>query len=55
MSYDLSELAVLVTGAGRGLGRSVAETLAGLGATVGVIDLEAGSGAATIWKYWRGL
>jgi len=48
MSYDLSELAVLVTGAGRGLGRSVAETLAGLGATVGVIDVEAPSCASTV-------
>ncbi|HXS27358.1 MAG TPA: SDR family oxidoreductase [Steroidobacteraceae bacterium] len=47
MSYDLSDQAVLVTGAGRGLGRSVAETLAGLGATVGVVDLDGPSCAAT--------
>lgn len=47
MAYDLSEQAVLVTGAGRGLGRSVAETLARRGATVGVLDFDAKGGAAT--------
>ncbi len=46
MAHDLSDLAVLVTGAGRGLGRSVAETLAQRGATVGVIDLDGASCAA---------
>ncbi len=47
MTYDLAEQAVLITGAGRGLGRSVAETLAHLGATVGVIDIDGPGCAAT--------
>jgi len=41
IQHDFSELAVLVTGAGRGLGRSVAEKLASCGATVGLIDVDA--------------
>ncbi len=41
MTYELSGQAVLVTGAGRGLGRSVAEKLASLGAVVGVLDIDA--------------
>src|SRR6185295_15356641 len=39
IQHDFSELAILVTGAGRGLGRSVAEKLASCGATVGLIDV----------------
>jgi 3-oxoacyl-[acyl-carrier protein] reductase len=39
--YDFRDLAVLVTGAARGLGRSVAEKLAGCGATVGLLDVDA--------------
>ncbi|MGH8149248.1 MAG: SDR family NAD(P)-dependent oxidoreductase [Steroidobacteraceae bacterium] len=50
----LAGQAVLVTGAGRGLGRSVAQTLAGLGATVGVIDLEAASAEDTAEAIRRG-
>ncbi|MGH8261804.1 MAG: SDR family NAD(P)-dependent oxidoreductase [Steroidobacteraceae bacterium] len=47
MTHDISEQAVLITGAGRGLGRSVAQTLAGLGATVGVIDVDEAGCAQT--------
>jgi len=41
LQHDFSELAVLVTGAGRGLGRSTAEKLAACGATVGLVDIDA--------------
>jgi 3-oxoacyl-[acyl-carrier protein] reductase len=40
LQHDFSELAVLVTGAGRGLGRSTAEKLAACGATVGLVDID---------------
>jgi meso-butanediol dehydrogenase/(S,S)-butanediol dehydrogenase/diacetyl reductase len=40
VAYNLKDHAILVTGAGRGLGRSVVETLAGCGAFVGVIDID---------------
>jgi NAD(P)-dependent dehydrogenase (short-subunit alcohol dehydrogenase family) len=40
---DLVDQAVVVTGAGRGLGRSVAAKLAGLGAAVALIDLDGDS------------
>ncbi len=39
---DLSGQRVFITGAARGLGRSVAEKLAGCGATVAVTDVDAG-------------
>jgi NAD(P)-dependent dehydrogenase (short-subunit alcohol dehydrogenase family) len=41
MPFDLSDKAILVTGAGRGLGRSAAELLAASGAIVGVADIDA--------------
>lgn len=40
LQHDFSELAVLITGAGRGLGRSTAEKLAACGATVGLVDID---------------
>lgn len=43
---DLSGQHVLITGAARGLGRSVAEKLARCGATVAVTDVDAGGCAA---------
>ncbi len=46
MSFDLAGQTVLVTGAGRGLGRSVAQTLAAYGAAVGLVDIDAAMCAA---------
>jgi 3-oxoacyl-[acyl-carrier protein] reductase len=43
IQHDFSELAVLITGGGRGLGRSTGEKLARCGATVGLVDLDAES------------
>jgi NAD(P)-dependent dehydrogenase (short-subunit alcohol dehydrogenase family) len=37
---DLSDRNIFITGAARGLGRSMAEKLAGCGATVAVVDLD---------------
>ncbi len=47
IKHDLSDRNILVTGAGRGLGRSVAEKLATCGATVAVIDVD-GANCATV-------
>ena len=44
--HDLSDRNILVTGAGRGLGRSVAQKLAGCGATLAVIDIDGANCAA---------
>ena len=41
MNWDLKDLAVLITGAGRGLGRATAELLAQCGANVAVCDVDA--------------
>jgi NAD(P)-dependent dehydrogenase (short-subunit alcohol dehydrogenase family) len=46
IQHDFAELAVLVTGAGRGLGRSTAEKLASCGATVGLVDIDGESCSA---------
>jgi NAD(P)-dependent dehydrogenase (short-subunit alcohol dehydrogenase family) len=37
---DLSEQSILITGAGRGLGKSMAEKLAGCGASIAVVDID---------------
>lgn len=47
IQHDLSDRNILITGAGRGLGRSVAEKLAACGATVAVIDVDGAGCAAT--------
>ena len=41
MTYDLSDQSILIGGAGRGLGRSMAEKLAACGAAVAVVDIDA--------------
>jgi len=48
MNWDLKDQAVLVTGAGRGLGRAVAELLAASGASVGVCDVDAATCKETV-------
>jgi NAD(P)-dependent dehydrogenase (short-subunit alcohol dehydrogenase family) len=51
IKHDLSRQAILITGAGRGLGRSLAEKLASCGATVGLVDIDGencNAGAAAI-------
>jgi 3-oxoacyl-[acyl-carrier protein] reductase len=47
-TFDLTDLAVLVTGAGRGLGRAAAIYLTRCGAHVGVNDIDAVSCDATV-------
>jgi meso-butanediol dehydrogenase/(S,S)-butanediol dehydrogenase/diacetyl reductase len=43
MKPDLSEQSILITGAGRGLGRSMAAKLAGCGARVALLDVDEAS------------
>ena len=47
MNWELEGQAVLITGAGRGLGRAAAELLASCGADVAVCDLDPASAADT--------
>ena len=47
MNWNLEDQAVLVTGAGRGLGRAVAELLAKSGASVGICDVDPATCAET--------
>ena len=47
MNWDLKDQAVLVTGAGRGLGKAVAELLARSGARVAVCDIDAATARET--------
>ena len=46
MSFDLQGQAILVTGAGRGIGRGTAERLAACGAVVGVADIDGANARA---------
>ena len=48
MNWDLQDQAIIVTGAGRGLGRTVAELLAASGASVGVCDVDAATCKETV-------
>jgi NAD(P)-dependent dehydrogenase (short-subunit alcohol dehydrogenase family) len=46
MSHDLTDLVVLITGSGRGLGRGAALHLASCGAVIGVVDINGPSADA---------
>lgn len=48
MKHDFSDRYFLITGAGRGLGRHLAEYLAGFGATIGVADIDAEGCRSTV-------
>src|SRR5690606_10137885 len=53
MSYDFDDQRFLITGAGRGLGKHLAEHLARLGATVGVVDIDGEGSRATALEIER--
>ena len=48
LHVDLSDRAIVITGAGRGLGKSMAVKLAACGALVAVVDIDAQSCAAVV-------
>jgi 3-oxoacyl-[acyl-carrier protein] reductase len=48
MSWDFTGTTVLISGSGRGLGRSTAQHLASLGATVGITDIDAAACNETV-------
>jgi NAD(P)-dependent dehydrogenase (short-subunit alcohol dehydrogenase family) len=47
MRHDYADRYILITGAGRGLGKHLAHHLAGFGATVGVADIDGGNARDT--------
>jgi NAD(P)-dependent dehydrogenase (short-subunit alcohol dehydrogenase family) len=48
MKHDFSDRYFLITGAGRGLGKHLAEQLASFGATVGVADIDGDTAQGTV-------
>ena len=53
MQPDLGDQIILLTGGGRGLGRSAALHLAACGATLGITDIDGESCEATAWEIRR--